>query len=74
MLHYLSERKHFSGGILYETLNNVKKVHEFLVTLLNRSIQFFNLTPKQKFELTHNGNDNVITDFMISLFDDKVTS
>ena len=74
VLHYLSERKYFSGGIFYEPLNNIKKAHGFLLALLNRSLSFFNLSPKQRFELRHNGNENAITDFMISLFEDKVNT
>ena len=45
VLHYLSERKYFSAGILYFSLNDVKSASQFLIALRNRAIQFFKLSP-----------------------------
>ena len=72
VLHYLSERKYFSAGIMYFPLNDVKSASQFLITLRNRAIQFFKLTPAERFELRKEvSSETSITDFMIKLFDGK---
>ena len=51
VLHYLSERKYFSAGIMYFALNDVKSATQFLNSLRNSAIMFFKLNPQERYEL-----------------------
>lgn len=72
VLHYLSERKYFSAGIIYVPLNDTKSVPQFLSTLRNQAISFFKMNSKERFEFRKTVQaETCMQDFLVSFFEDK---
>lgn len=51
VLHYLSERKYFTAGIMYFALNDVKSAIQFLHALRTSALMHFKLSSSERREL-----------------------
>ena len=56
VLHYLSERKYFSAGIMYFALNGKTSVIQFLHALRTCAITMFKLNSQERHELRQKYN------------------
>lgn len=71
VLHYLSERKYFPCGIIYESLNDIKEAHAFLLRLRNKCVKFFKISGEERLKLGQDlCTETSITEFMMNLFKD----
>ena len=73
MIHYVSERKFFQGGIFYIRLNQVFQLDTLLKKLFNEAIKCFKLSPEQKIEINENiERDTFVIDFLFNFFNLKL--
>ena len=69
MIHYVTERKFFQGGIFYIRLNQVFQLETLLKKLFNEAIKCFKLSPEQKIEINENiDRDTFVIDFLFNFF------
>ena len=72
VLHYLSERKYFSAGIMYFALNDIKSGTQFLHALRTCALTMFKLNSVERHELRQKYNTETdIQDFLVTIFEDK---